>query len=196
MRGSLPIMHKKPHKFEASEGFAEHLERRRRFMSPEDVIGRMALTGTETVVDLGAGIGYFSVPLTSKAGQVIAIDSEPRMLSALHERAGPPSLGSMSLVLGDINAIPLADASVDHVFAAFVYHEVADQSLLMKEAARVLRPSGTLTVVDFQKRFSGDGPPIWVKKTPGHVERTASPWFKPAMRYDADVYYQLGFVRT
>ncbi len=193
----MPILEKKPHKFEAREGFVEHLEKRRRFISPEDVVGRMALSGTETVVDLGAGVGFFSVPMASKAGEVVAIDSEPKMIAALSERASPRAVpGSVSTLVGDVNAIPLADRSVDHVFAAFVYHEVADQSKLMAEAARVLRPGGRLTVVDFQKRFSGDGPPIWVKKTPEHVGRSASPWFKPTTRFETYVYYQLGFIRA
>lgn len=191
----MPILHNKAHKFEASEGFVKHLEARRKSIPPEDIVGRMALSGAETVVDLGAGIGYFSVPLASMAGELVAIDSEPKMLSILSERAHPSGPGSISLVLGDIVALPLADGSVDHVFAAFVYHEVADQSELMSEAARVLRPMGRLTVVDFQKRMSGDGPPIWVKKKPEHVERSASPWFKATTRFETHVYYQLGFVR-
>jgi ubiquinone/menaquinone biosynthesis C-methylase UbiE len=85
---------------------------------------------------------------------------------------------------------------VDHVLAAFVYHEVSDQSKLMEESARVLRPSGRLTVVDFQKRISREGPPIWVRKSPGHVERTSSPWFRPYNRFETDLYYQLCFIRS
>jgi ubiquinone/menaquinone biosynthesis C-methylase UbiE len=191
------FLRRKPHKFEASGGFLEHLdgEERRRSIPPETIVERMGLAEDDMVLDLGAGVGYFTLPISKRSREVVAIDSEPKMLSILSERALASGSVNMRMVCGDIAILPFADGSIDHVFAAFVYHEVADQSKLMEESARVLRPSGKLTVVDFQKRISRDGPPIWVKKSPAHVERTSSPWFTPLNRFDTDVYYQLCFVR-
>lgn len=192
------ILHRRPHKFEASGEFLEHLdgEERRRSIPPEIIVERMGLSENDSVLDLGAGVGYFSSPISKGSRDVIAIDSEPKMLSILSQRTRSSDIGNVHLVCGDIVVLPLADGSVDHVLAAFVYHEVSDQSKLMEESARVLRPSGRLTVVDFQKRISREGPPIWVRKSPGHVERTSSPWFRPFNRFETDLYYQLCFVRS
>ena len=192
------ILRRKPHRFEASGGFLEHLdgEERRRSIPPELIVERMGLSENDMVLDLGAGVGYFALPISKRCKDVVAIDSEPKMLSILSQRTRSSGISNMHLVCGDIAVLPLADGSVDHVLAAFVYHEVSNQSTLMEESARVLRPSGRLTVVDFQKRISREGPPIWVRKSPGHVERTSSPWFRPYNRVETDLYYQLCFIRS
>jgi len=191
------ILGRKAHKFEASGEFLEHLdgEERRRSIPPGTIVERMGLAESDSVIDLGAGIGYFTSPISRMCREVVAVDSEPKMLSILSQRARSSGIGNIHLLCGDITVLPLADESVDHVFAAFVYHEVADQSKLMEESARVLRRSGRITVVDFQKRISREGPPIWVKKSPKHVERTALPWFKLSSRFDTDLYYQLCFTK-
>jgi ubiquinone/menaquinone biosynthesis C-methylase UbiE len=196
--GKRSILRRKPHKLEASGEFLEHLdgEERRRSIPPESIVERMGLSENDAVLDLGAGVGYFALPISKRCREVVAVDSEPKMLSILSQRARSSGTGNVHLVCGDITVLPLADGSVNHVLAAFVYHEVADQSKLIEESSRVLRPSGKLTVVDFQKRISREGPPIWVKKSPGHVDRTASPWFRPFNRFETDLYYQLCFVRS
>jgi ubiquinone/menaquinone biosynthesis C-methylase UbiE len=95
-----------------------------------------------------------------------------------------------------MSRIPLPDASVDHVLAAFVYHEVESQETLLAEIARVLRRGGKLTVIDFQKRLEADGPPIWVRKSPAHVKRTASRWFSQISGNGTKGYYQLMFSKN
>src|SRR5512136_2708598 len=78
----------KSHKFDSSGDFTERLEgaRRRKLIPPEPVVDRMQLAKDEVVLDLGAGIGYFSFPMAERAKEVIAIDIEPKMLSVLCER--------------------------------------------------------------------------------------------------------------
>jgi len=188
----------KPHKFEATGDFAEHLEGedRREMIPPEAIVERMGLSGKERVVDLGAGLGYFALPISKVAGEVVAVDIEPKMLALLSQKALSAGIANVHMLLGDISSVPLSDGAADHVFAAFVYHEVSVQSKLVEECARILRPSGKLTIVDFQKRFSGEGPPIWVKKSPAHAIRTATPWFTLQTRFDTDVFYQLSFVKN
>lgn len=187
----------KSHKFDSSGNFTERLEgdRRRELIPPEPVVDRMHLAKDEVALDLGAGIGYFSFPMAERAKEVIAIDIEPKMLAVLSERIASSASSRITPIRGDISALPLEDGTVDHVFGAFVYHEVPDQGRLMEEAARVLRPKGKLTVVDFQKRFTGEGPPIWVKKSPEHVTRNASKWFIETSRFETRVFYQLSLVK-
>jgi len=190
-------MSKRAHRFEASDDFAEHLggEHRRQMIPVETVIPRMSLSRDDSVVDLGAGVGYFTFPVANVSREVVAVDIEPKMLSHLRSRMVALGEERVSLVRGEITSLPLADRSADHVLAAFVYHEVDSQRRLLEECHRVLKPSGALTVIDFQKRLIGDGPPFWVRKRPEHVLSTGSGLFELADRYDAKAYYQLKLKR-
>lgn len=190
-------MSKKAHKFEAADDFVEHLEgeHRRGLIPVESVLPRMSLRPDDSVVDLGAGVGYFTFPMALLCREVIAVDIEPKMLSLLRTRIAEQGLGNVSLVKGEITSLPFSAQSVDQVFAAFVYHEVDSQEHLMRECHRVLRPSGSLTIIDFQKRLMGDGPPIWVRKKPEHVLSTGAGMFRLEDRIDTKAYYQLRLVK-
>lgn len=190
-------MSKKAHTFEASQGFEERLEgeHRRRMIPVESILLRMHIRPEDTVVDLGAGVGYFTFPLSLVSASVLAVDIEPKMLSLLRKRITEGRLENISLLKGEITSLPVADGSVDQVLAAFVYHEVDSQERLMRECYRVLRPSGHLTVIDFQKRLTGDGPPIWVRKRPKHVLSAGKGLFRLEDRFETKAYYQLRLQR-
>jgi ubiquinone/menaquinone biosynthesis C-methylase UbiE len=89
--------------------------------------------------------------------------------------------------------MPIADSTADHILAAFVYHEVESQAELMAECARVLKRGGVLTVIDFQKIAEDEGPPMSVRKSPEHVKKASSKWFKLVSSDGTKGYYQLMF---
>lgn len=166
-------------------------EHRREMIPVDSVLPRMRVRPEDRVVDLGAGIGYFALPLSSLSREVVAVDIEPKILSILKARAHDRRAENVSLLKAEITSLPMADGSADKVLAAFVYHEVESQKKLIQECHRILRPSGSLTVIDFQKRFTRDGPPIWVRKRPKHVLATGAGMFRLDERFDSRVYYQL-----
>lgn len=184
-----------PHRFEAKGDFVERLDgpERREAVPPMEVIERMAVSRKDVVLDLGAGIGYFSIPLSSRVKEVIAVDSEPKMLGALGARASRGRRKNIRALLGDALSLPVPDESVDRVLMAFVYHELAMPALVLEECSRVLRPKGSLTVVDFQKAETPFGPPVADRKPPSHVERRAAKRFRMSALYNEAVYYQLEF---
>lgn len=188
----------KAHRFEASDDFAEHLEgeRRREMIPVEAVLPRLSLRPGDSVLDLGAGVGYFTFPIARECGSVTAVDIEPKMLSLLSKRMSDQGHENVFLLRGEITSLPVASGSVDHVFASFVYHEVDSQQSLVRECHRVLRPSGILTVIDFQKRFTKDGPPVWVRKRPGHVLSAGRGMFSLEDRFETKAYYQLRLRRV
>lgn len=195
MPASMPH---KPHKFEAEGDFIEHLEgeRRRKRLPLEDILPRMEISKSDLVIDLGPGTGYFTFPIAKLAGDVIGIDIEEKMLEILKKRIRENGVDDLAVLHGDMSRLPIADSTVDHALAAFVYHEVADQTQLMAECARVLKRGGRLTVIDFQKRLELDGPPIWVRKSPRHVQNTAAKWFTLVSTAGSKDYYQLTFSRN
>lgn len=187
-----------PHMFSADGDFIQRLEgpERRATIPREEIIPRMGLRSSDTVVDLGAGIGYFSLPMAERANRVISIDLEPKMLEILSSRIRTDGIGGVEPLRAEITAIPISDASVDAVLAAFVYHEIEDRKKLMAEASRVVRSGGSVTVIDFQKRETAIGPPVGERKTPKDVLRSAPTGLILVKKHETEVYYQLEFKKT
>lgn len=112
---------------------------------------RAAIEPGETVLDLGCGAGIDSVLAarrTGPAGRVLALDFLPEMLERTASAASDAGLDNVEPLHGDIEAIPLPDASVDHVISNGVINLAARKARVLAECARVLRPGGKLTVGD------------------------------------------------
>jgi SAM-dependent methyltransferase len=100
-----------------------------------------------TLVDLGCGTGYWLPGYAREAAAVIGIEPDP----ALRPRAGRRDRRARVLP-GSAEHLPLADASVDVVHARFAYFWPPGCGPGLAEAMRVLRPGGTLVVVDNDQR--------------------------------------------
>ncbi len=185
----------KTHRFEPEGDFMERLEGRERSEAiPSDiVVSNLSCSKDCRSLDLGAGIGYFTFPLAQLAAEVVAVDIEPKMLRVISGRMFERRVDNISLVQGDITSIPVADSAMDHVLAAFVYHEVGSQRRLLAECARVLRTGGHLDLLDFQKCETPFGPPVSERKAPEHVMKNASKSFRLESKFETDVFYQLAF---
>ena len=114
-----------------------------------------------TVLDLGAGIGYFTIPLARRFESVVALDVEPRMLEKLRTRAEQAGVaGRIRTLPGVAEKIPLQAGSVDLVLMTNLYHELDDRSAALAEARRVLAAGGRIIVCDWDPGAPGEkGPP-------------------------------------
>ena len=112
------------------------------------------------VLELGSGPGFWTLPLAElvgPGGQVIALDASQEMLKSLIERC-PPS--QVSTLQGELPTIELPSASVDFIWAAFIYHEVENPEKLALEMRRVLRENGRAAVLEWRPEAHGQsGPP-------------------------------------
>lgn len=105
----------------------------------------------DTVLDLGCGSGIDSVLAahrTGPDGRVLALDFLPEMLARTAEAAEEAGLPNVETVLGEMEAIPLADSSVDCVVSNGVLNLSPRKARALAECARVLRPGGELCVAD------------------------------------------------
>jgi len=184
-------------RFSAEGDFLNRLEGPERMVAipREEILPRMNLLRTHSLVDLGAGSGYFSLPIAERVRRVISIDLEPKMLDVLSQRIHLGRIPNIELLRAEITHIPLADGSMDRVLAAFVYHEINKPVRLMFESCRVLRPGGILTVLDFQKKETAIGPPVSERKTPTQVLRSAPDDFELRSMHEGDVFYQIELVK-
>ncbi|MEM1211005.1 MAG: arsenite methyltransferase [Planctomycetota bacterium] len=114
-----------------------------------------ALRPGQVVVDLGSGAGFdafLAGPKVGESGRVIGVDMTPAMLdraranlASYRESTG---LDNVEFRLGEIEHLPLADASVDVVISNCVINLSADKPAVWAEIARVLKPGGVVAASD------------------------------------------------
>lgn len=128
---------------------------------PPDVVVRLARPGLR-VADVGAGTGYFALPLARAVvpgGQVFAVDTQAEMLDLLRPRVPPGA--PVVLVQGDATRTTLPEASVDLVLLANVWHELDDPAAALSEARRILVPGGRIAILDWREDVGDQlGPPL------------------------------------
>jgi len=117
----------------------------RKLLHNSEVILRTYVVEGNTILDIGPGMGYFSIPLArmvGEKGKVIAADIQPEMLTALRkrgERAGVKQQIITHLCKADSLGL---DMQFDFVLAFWMVHEVTNHLAFFEEIKSLLKPSG------------------------------------------------------
>jgi arsenite methyltransferase len=105
----------------------------------------------ETVLDLGSGAGndaFVARALVGPTGRVIGVDMVPEMIAKAQANAARLGAANVDFRLGEIERLPVDDASVDVVISNCVLNLVPDKARAFAEIRRVLRPGGRFSVSD------------------------------------------------
>jgi arsenite methyltransferase len=105
----------------------------------------------ETVLDLGSGGGIdvlLSARRVGPTGRAIGIDMTDDMLELARRNAAEAGATNVEFLKGTIEAMPVADASVDVIISNCVINLAADKAAVFTEMARVLRPGGRIGISD------------------------------------------------
>lgn len=141
--------------------------------NPEAVWAVLAEGGpVRTVVDVGAGVGFFAVPFAQRlppGGWVYGCDILPEMLLHLREAARQHQVRNLAPVLCDEAHIPLPDGLADVVFMCNLHHEFDHPQASLAEAHRLLAPGGQVAVIDWKPEETPHGPPLDVRIPPPRV---------------------------
>ena len=136
---------------------------RLKWLPPAQVLAALELREGMRVADVGAGTGYFALPMAQAVGgngHVYAIDLQPEMLAKLEAKLQSLSVSSVSLHQGDASHLPLPDSCCEVVLFANLWHEINDHAAVIKEAARLLVPAGRIAILDWRAELdSPPGPP-------------------------------------
>lgn len=134
------------------------------WLPPGEVLAHLALRPGWTVADIGAGTGYFTLPMAAAVGvegRIFAVDVSPEMLHRLRAKAADAGIGNVEPVEAEASATGLPPASCDCVFLANVWHEFDDHTAVLAEARRVLSPAGRIALLDWRPDVEPvHGPPL------------------------------------
>ena len=151
--------------FSASDAHKLEDPERLTWLPPKEIIGSLELKPGMTVADIGAGTGYWALPIAKAIGsdgKVYAVDFQTGMLDLLGKKLLEPNAPvNVSPVHGLATHTTLPSSCVDLVFMASLWHELDDHALVLKEAARLLGKDGRLAILDWRTNVSfPPGPPI------------------------------------
>ena len=130
---------------------------------PDAVVATLRLSPGQTVAEIGAGPGYFSLRLAravGPSGHVFAVEVESRILEVLRERIAASGLRNLSPVLSLQDDPLLPRAACDCVLVVNAFHHFPDPVATLRRLSQALRPGGRLVNIDFHARETGMGPPL------------------------------------
>lgn len=108
------------------------------------------IPNTLTVADIGTGTGELLLPLARIVHQVIGIDPSNEMMNQAQSKADQEGIRNIEFRTGKMEDLPMQDQEVDATFAGLSLHHSSDPALALREMNRVVKPNGTVTIIDFQ----------------------------------------------
>lgn len=171
--------------------YLEMLERpeREAFQKPKEVIAALALRRGERVADLGAGSGYFTIPVAKALaadGVVWAMDIRRPMLDYIERRVKNENLTNVRLKLVSADRPEFPPGGVDTILMVDVYHYIHFEKRGAEYAAKLregLAPGGRVVIIDYTPKPFDErpwGPPPEQQMSRETLDRyMASGGFKP-----------------
>ncbi|MDZ5784624.1 class I SAM-dependent methyltransferase, partial [Marinococcus luteus] len=151
------------HRFDPAKAKKLWSEERQQALPMAKLLPLMNIQQTEVIADIGAGNGYFTLPLAEQARHVYAVDIEDQMLTELKAYAEQARLSNITLILSGLENLALTVHQVHKIVVAFVMHEMEDMDQAFAELRRVLQPGGTIFFYEWEAAPTDSGPPLEIR---------------------------------
>ena len=161
----------KPAKFDPKNLDKLNQPERYKAIPPDLLRDTLGITESGTIVDIGAGTGYFAIPLARylKNGRVFACDISEDMVSWMENNVRPLYVNIIPLMMKE-NNVPMEAETADGVQMINLYHELDHPDSMLLEVLRLLKAQGKVVIVDWKKQKTPHGPPIATRKTTQEVQ--------------------------
>jgi ubiquinone/menaquinone biosynthesis C-methylase UbiE len=119
---------------------------------PDLAISALKLRPSDTVADIGAGTGYFSLAIAAQlsSGKVLAVDVQPEMQEIMAYLQKEKGIKNVVPILGTTQDPNLPDASVDLALIVDAYHEFDYPQEMLQAIAKSLKPNGRLALLEYK----------------------------------------------
>jgi demethylmenaquinone methyltransferase/2-methoxy-6-polyprenyl-1,4-benzoquinol methylase len=147
------------------------------------LVSRLDVSPQDTVLDVATGTGLVARELVRRFGcSVVGVDQSPEMLAVASERTRRLPI---RLVEGRAEQLPFADAEFDALTVTYLLRYVTDPPATMRELARVVRPGGTVAMLEFAVPRRVWRPPweLWVRVGLPVAGRLISPGWREVGRF-------------
>ncbi|SEH77379.1 Methyltransferase domain-containing protein [Halobacillus karajensis] len=152
------------HRFNPEKADKLLSEDRQQQLPYKQFMNMLELKERDVVADLGAGNGYFTIPMAEHTKEsVFALDIEPTMIEMLKNRATEAQVNNIEYLVSDLEHIPIASQTIDKVMVSLVIHEVPSIENALIEIRRILKPGGLVLFIEWEAIEADDGPPIHEK---------------------------------
>lgn len=136
----------------------------------KQMLAQAGLRAGMAVLDLACGPGFITeriAHVVGPEGRVIGLDINPDLLDVARSRPAAAGAAELDFRCMDTYDMALAEASVDFVYARFLFQHLARPQRALAQIRRVLRPGGTVNIVDVDDGILG----LW-PEPPGYAEFT------------------------
>ena len=128
------------------------------YQQPDKVLGFLGDIRRKTIMDIGAGSGYFSVKLAEKGAKVIAADVDDEFQAFIKSRIEQDGLKNIQTRKIPYDSPGLKDGEVDMVFIVNTYHHIENRTDYFSEVKAGTKADGELIIIDFFKSETPVGP--------------------------------------
>ena len=130
----------------------------------------------DNIVDIGCGPGYFTLKLAKAIidGKLYALDTDPQMVENCREQISIAHLGNVEVKQCEEFDFLLEPKSLDGAFLAFVIHESTDHIRFLRSVAKLLKPNGWITILEWSGKESKEGPPLEKQLDPARLRQLST----------------------
>jgi 2-polyprenyl-3-methyl-5-hydroxy-6-metoxy-1,4-benzoquinol methylase len=136
---------------------------RNEWQKPEEVIRFLGDLKNKTIIDIGAGTGYFEFKMNEPSAKIIAADVDERFIKFIDERIVSEKKMNIASRKAEYEKPPIGEKEADIVFMVDVYHHIENRKDYFSLVKKGLKPNGEMVIVDFKKGDFEHGPPNEMK---------------------------------
>lgn len=148
-------------------------KQRESLIPPEVLISQMPIQKNDTLLDVGAGTGFFTIPMAEcTSSKVYALDPDRRMLSVIEEKAKEKGLTNIEIIQDYLENLSIQNDSIDFVMASLILHEVSSLTKSLSNLFEVLKTGGHLLCLEYEKDdLIIEGPPMSIRIGSDELEK-------------------------